>query len=440
MSCAGNPDVRAPAIDSLAAAGVRFENAYCTSPLCAPSRASMMTGRMPSEIGVNDNVREPERPFPDRSLGRVFAQAGYDCAYAGKWHVPGSEHGAPADVPDGPLASGFNEIYTGTHEGLADACGEYLAADGRRDSPFLLVASFNEPHGICEWARGQRPPSGEVADVDWRELPVLPPNFAAGSEEPEALRLVQRFAWTVHPTQRWDEEQWRRYRHAYFQLCERVDTEIGTLLDRLDTCGLRQETVIVFTSDHGDMQGAHGWNQKKTLYEESVGVPFIVVPPAEMAGASDASAGRVRDELVSVGLDLLPTLCDYAGITPDAEWTGASVRGLVESPADVRPAWRDEVVVETEWTFPGLMPPPVMSKLLARMVRSPRYTYMCHLWGLHREQLFDMERDPGEMTNLATSGAHQDILADHRRRLIEHCDALGDSFGRNVPGPGVPPR
>lgn len=152
------------------------------------------------------------------------------------------------------------------------------------------------------------------------------------------------------------------------------------------------------------------------------------------------SGGRVREDLVSVGLDLLPTLCDYAGIAPEPDWTGQSVRSLVESPSGARPEWREHVVAETEWTFPGLMPPPVMSGLIARMVRTPRYKYVCHSWGSHREQLFDLRCDPGEMTNLATSGAHQSVLADHRRRLVEHCEALGDPFGRYVPGPGVPPR
>ncbi|NEE02228.1 sulfatase family protein [Phytoactinopolyspora halotolerans] len=460
MSCAGNPDVHTPAIDSLAAAGVRFDNAYCTSPLCAPSRASMMTGLMPSELGIDDNVQVPDRPFPERSLGRVFADAGYDCAYGGKWHVPGAAHEASAvsgwaGAPEGSVASGFTEIYGGSHEGLAAACAEYLAAPDRRDAPFLLVASFNEPHGICEWARGQAPPSGEVPDVDWRELPVLPPNFAPGSEEPEALRLVQRYAWTVHPTQGWDEERWRRYRYAYFRLCERVDAEIGSLLAALDSSGLREETVVVFTSDHGDMQGAHQWNQKKNLYEESAGVPFIVVPPGDapngaanrdgrVRGAADRDEGvvdaRVREELVSVGLDLLPTLCDYAGIAPDPTWAGTSVRPLVGSASHVHPSWRDQVIVETQWRFPGLMPPPVMSGLIARMLRTSRYAYMCHSWGLHREQLFDLRRDPGEMTNLATDGAHQGILAEHRRRLAEHCEARGDGFARYVPGPDAAPR
>nr|WP_275264285.1 sulfatase-like hydrolase/transferase [Jiangella asiatica] len=437
MSCAGNPDVRTPAIDSLAARGVRFRHAYCTSPLCAPSRASMVTGRMPSELGVNDNIAAVPAGFPARSLGRVFRTAGYDCAYAGKWHVPGVRHdgpdGAPTPKPDAPPASGFDLIHAGDHDGLAEACGRYLASDERGRRPFLLVASFNEPHGICQWARGQKPPSGEVPDADWRELPLLPPNFAAGSEEPEALRLVQRFAWLIYPTQSWDEEKWRRYRYAYFRLCERADTEIATLLSALAAAGRREDTLIVFTSDHGDMQGAHRWNQKKNLYEESAGVPFVVVPPA------GARAGHTRDDLVSVGLDLLPTLCDYAGIEPDPRWAGRSVRSLVEAAPAGQP-WREHVVAETEWSFPGPAPAPAKGALVARMVRTARYKYLCHSWGLHREQLFDLDRDPGELTNLATSGAHQGILADHRSRLVEHCRAIGDVFVRHVPAPGLAPR
>ena len=438
MSCAGNTDVATPAIDSLAESGIRFRRAYCASPLCAPSRASMMTGRLPSQLGMDDNVAVPSTPFPDRCMGRIFAEAGYDCAYAGKWHVPGAvhyrsgDHGGPANQG---VASGFTEIFSGGHEGLAQACANFLADPARQDKPFLLVASFNEPHGICEWARGQTPPSGEVDDVDWRELPVLPPNFAAGSEEPEALRLVQKYAWNVHPTQQWGAEQWRRYRYAYFRLVERVDAEIAALLSALSAAGLGDDTLIVLTADHGDMQGAHGWNQKKNLYEESAGVPFIVVPPA---GATSAG---IRDELVSVGLDLLPTLCDYADIPGEPDWLGSSVRPLVEQQSDdARPEVREHVVSETQWMYGGLMPPPAMAYLIARMLRTPRYKYVCYSWGRHREQLYDLSQDPGEMINLATSGAHQDVLADHRRRLAGHCDEVGDPFRRYVPAPGVAPR
>ncbi len=140
----------------------------------------------------------------------------------------------------------------------------------------------------------------------------------------------------MHPTQGWDPDQWRRYRYAYYRLCERVDAEIGTLITALDRSGLRDDTMIVFTSDHGDGLAAHGWNQKKLLIEDVVGVPLIIVPPG-------GTAGTIRDELISVGLDLLTTLCDYAGLDPPAG-DGRSVRPLVEGAA---PPWRDQLVVET---------------------------------------------------------------------------------------------
>lgn len=429
MSCAGNTDLHTPALDSLAGSGVRFRHAYCTSPLCAPSRASMMSGRMPSEVGMNDNVTAPTAPFPARSLGTVFRDAGYECAYAGKWHVPGVTH--DGEGPDDRPSSGFRKLA----DSLDDVAGrsvEFLARARGQAPPFLLVASFNEPHGICQWARGQAPPSGEVDDPDWRELPVLPSNFAAGTEEPEAIRLAQQVGQMVHPTQQWDEEHWRRYRYAYYRLCERVDAEIGQVLAGLDEHGLRDDTVVVFTADHGDMQGAHQWNQKKNLYEEAAGVPFILAP-------AGAKGNAVRDELVSVGLDLLPTLCDYAGIKPDPEWAGMSVRTLVDGSSDG--PWRDDVVVQTEWALPGVnLIPGAYPPLKGRAVRSSRHKYMCFSWGRHREQLFDLHEDPGEMINLATSGRHQDVLAEHRRRLSERCEIIGDDFTQYIPSPGVAPR
>lgn len=386
----------------------------------------MMTARMPTEIGVDDNIYARPSTFPGRGMGNVFADAGYDCGYGGKWHAP--ESVAPPD-------SGFDHFFHGTHAGLAEACARFLTDPARSQRPFLLVASFNEPHGICEWARGQAPPSGDVPDVDWRELPVLPGNFAPGSEEAAVPRLVQDMAWIVHPTQNWNAEKWRRYRHAYYRLCERVDAEIATVIDALDRSGHRDDTLILFTSDHGDGLGAHHWNQKKILYDEVVRVPFIVVPPASLTGAE----GQVRDELVSVGLDLLPTLCDIAGIPADSEWNGRSVRPLLDQGNDV--SWREEVVAETVWRFPGLMPPPKQASLSGRMVRTNRFTYLCYSWGEHREQLFDMDTDSGQMVNLATSGSHQSVLDDHRRRLAEQCRANGDQqFTRFIPAARCAPR
>ena len=148
MSCAGNNDVKTPNMDRLAERGMRFTNAYCTLPLSGPSRAAMWTGYMPSVIGMEEN----ETPLPDsiavRTLGTLIENSGYDCALAGKWHV--NTNSLPSEH-----AFGFKNIHQFMDNGLSESVINYLR---NRDSkkPFFLVASSNNPHGICEYARRHR--------------------------------------------------------------------------------------------------------------------------------------------------------------------------------------------------------------------------------------------------------------------------------------------
>ncbi|MGW2545630.1 sulfatase family protein [Kitasatospora sp. NPDC001574] len=407
MSATGNPHLATPHMDALAAAGTRYRQAYCAQPLCAPSRASLLTGQLPSSLGVTGNEGGAE-PV----LGRLFADAGYDCGYGGKWHLP------ELDLPDG---HGFRRIHpAGDDAGLARAAAAFVRE--RRDRPFLLVASFLEPHGICEWARGQDPKTGPLpAPPPAEDCPPLPANFPPAPYEARLPRLAQR-AWAhTHPTEEWSEDDWRRYRYAYYALVERVDAHLGTVLSALrepaDGPEQRQEgrreTVVVFSSDHGDGAGAHRWNQKWALYEESVRVPFLVSGPG-------AAAGAVSDRLVSTGLDLVPTLCDLAGVTPPPGLPGRSVRA---------PEPRETVVVETRWELPGF------NNALGRMVRDPRHKYVCYAWGDHREQLFDLTADPGEMVNLAVDARHAALLDRFRSLLAVHCARSGDPFARFLPAP-----
>jgi len=159
------------------------------------------------------------------------------------------------------------------------------------------------------------------------------------------------------------------------------------------------------------------------MYDEVVRVPLIVCPPgAENGGAVDG------DHLVSNGLDLLPTLCDYAGLATPEGLAGASLRPLVDGrdPGD----WRDQLVIETE-----LSRNPAMS---ARMVRTERYKYAVYSYGRNREQLIDMRDDPGEMVNLAVERRYRDVLNAHRRRLYEWCLETGDLFEDHYSHPGQP--
>jgi len=412
LSCTGNRHVKTPAMDRLAAAGTRFERAYCANAVCMPSRFSMMTGVMPSRINSEHNFRVPD-PLPPvvlaNTLGRIFRNAGYDAAYGGKVHLP-----------FGIQPYGFRMITRDEREGLSEACAAFLRRE--HDHPFMLVASFINPHDICylalndyERAQGGNaawapPPAAATALAEALKLPSavsraeffrricppLPDNFEISRDEPSATRqhdppYPPRSYIQIH----WTEEQWRMHRWAYARLTERVDAKIGKLLQALRDSGREEDTWVVFLSDHGDMDAAHRMDSKAVLYEESVRVPLII------SRKGVTPAGRVdRTHLVSTGLDLVPTLCDLAGIPVPVPLKGRSVKPLamglrVED-------WRDHLVVENE---------------RSRLLRSQRYKYIVYEDGAPREMLIDLDKDPGEMVNLAADFGHQIVLAEHRAML-----------------------
>jgi arylsulfatase A-like enzyme len=201
-----------------------------------------------------------------------------------------------------------------------------------------------------------------------------------------------------------------------------VDGEIGKVLDALDETGLWESTVVIFTSDHGDGQGAHHWNQKWCLYDESVRVPFIVAAPG-------GRVGQVDGRLVSAGLDVVPTICDYAGIQPPGGIHGLSVRPLVEG-RDT-PDWRTFVASETSFGNWGTLWGDDYPK--ARMIRTGRYKYVAYDAANPREQLCDLERDPGEMTNLAGAPELAAVLQARRAHLRAWCRRTADAFEGSVP-------
>lgn len=423
LSCAGNPHLKTPAMDGLARNGARFERAYCANPVCVPSRFSMMTGVLPSRIGMEDNsgVKLPVPPeVLSHALGRVFREAGYETAYGGKVHTP---MGVPA--------MGFDQISRDSRMGLADACVEFL--ERQHDRPFLLVASFINPHDICymairDFARqtGARSPVLKGADRELQTLsealklpagvsreeffarlcPPLPANFEIPPGEPEAALPADRVNFRTYARKNWTAEQWRLHRWAYARLTERVDGEIGKVLDALRKAGLEESTLIVFSSDHGDMDSAHRLEHKSVLYEESARVPFLV------SWKGVTRPGLVdREHLVSTGLDLIPTLCDFAGIGTPQGLKGRSVRGLAEGRPV--PSWRDCLVVENA---------------RARMLRTDRYKYVVYESGRNREQLLDLADDPGEMINLASDPARAAVLMEHRRLLKKWYEENGETL------------
>lgn len=395
--------VHTPHLDRVRASGAFFEQAYVSFPLCVPARASLLTGRMPHEVGIMSNrhadaVEPGTRPD---SLGHLLGGAGYDCAYAGKWH---------ATTPEPPHDAGFDVIHPFGDLGLVEACASWLGDRAADDAPFLLVASFDDPHTICEYARNQPLPYGGVALGDVRDAPALPANFTPAPYEAQAVRDEQSRAAQMYGTLDYTPDEWRQYRFAYRRLIERFDAALGALLDGLDAAGLTESTIVVVTSDHGDGDGAHRWNQKTALFEECVRVPLIVNGPGVAPGT--------RLARVSASIDILPTLLEWAraALPEDLPGQPLSFEGA-ESSDD---AGARCIVVET--LFDHDAPP----RTRGRALYHGDYKYVVYSWGRYREQLFNLVDDSGERRNLAVESASDAVLEKMRRHLLDWCVATDD--------------
>jgi len=320
----------------------------------------------------------------ETTLADVFNAAGYHTIYCGKWHLPGSYPSAIEGFRVLPVGGGQGDLVDAAVSRTAEA---YLkTAD--RGQPFLLVTSLMQPHDICYWAiKGKAlVPEKTPFDALAGGLPDLPPNHRVRPPAPAKLdKLFYRG---------FSDEQWRYYIYVYYRQVEMLDADVGRILDALEDSGRADDTIILLTADHGEGRGRHQHVQKWYPYEESVKVPLIVSCPGRIA-----ENHRDDDHLVS-GLDLMGTVCDYAGIDAPGG-LGRSLRPLVENRHG---DWREFLV--TEHHVDG------------RMVRTPQFKYV-HYKDDPVEQLFDVQADPWEMNNLYEDPGHADVLGDHRRLLAE---------------------
>ena len=411
MSCAGNPYLKTPAMDSLASTGVRFDRAYCTDPVCIPSRFSLMTGRMPSEIGLRNNDLSQIDAIPEhiknQGLGYLFRNAGYDAAYGGKVHLPNF----------GVEDIGFDYLSSDERDELSDVCSEYIKR--QRNRPFLLIASFINPHDICYMAlrdfaetkhakdlinrgvteivtldRALQLPDGVSHGEFFRTYcPPLPPNFEPQRDEPEAIRwLLAQRPFRKNAREKWTAERWRMHRWAYCRLTEMVDVQIGRVLEVLRRSGKMNNTIVIFTSDHGDMDSAHRMEHKTAFYDEAGRIPLIVSRP----GVTPAGFVDSRN-LVSNGLDLFPTLCDCAGIAVPGDLKGKSFLPMAEGkePNSIRSCLK----LENE---------------IGRMIVTGNYKYAVYDHGENREQLTDLRNDPHEMRNGIKDTYNEKVVVQHR--------------------------
>ena len=404
MSCAGNDDLKTPNIDRLANEGVRFTNAYCAAPLCTPSRSSMFLGLMPHQSQLMVNGSPIPQKYINRTLGNILTEKGYECVYAGKWHLPTSSI---------DTVNGFKKIHGFGDIGLAESCVAFLHEKHRR--PFFMVAAFDNPHNICEYARKQPLPWAKVEEPPIKDCPNLPSNFWPAPYEPDLIRKEQSEHFKLYPTQRYTLDDWRRYRNTYYRLVEHVDGEIGKILDDLSRQGFDKNTIVIFSSDHGDGTGAHQWNQKSVLFEEVVNIPFIVRLPMTK------NRGIVLNQVVSNGPDLFATICDWANVSMPSYATGKSLTSLIEG--SEKGELHDFVVTETRFD---------RSDARGWMVRTPKFKYVLYDTGRYREQLFDMEHDRGEQVNLAVESKYEQILTQHRKLLRKWAEENNEPLLRKL--------
>lgn len=416
MSCAGDAIAETPNMDRLARAGVRFSNAYCSFPLCGPSRMSFMTCRHPHETRLWDNESQLSSDTP--TFAHAFLSAGYDTVLAGRMHFVGwdQRHGYAeriiGDVPESAyLAAGWKlkavlgdladtpgmsltgllksgPGRTGYHaydEAVTKAAVEWLGRRGANPGgpPFLLTVGYAAPH--CPFVA---PPDDFAlyrARIAYSDLPLPDENL-------HPANAARRRSFGTDPAPPVD-AQWRS-RVAYYGLCTFLDRQIGQVLAALEQAGLNDSTMIVYCSDHGEMLGEHGMWWKSTFYDGASRVPLIVSWPGRIA------AGESRGENVSL-VDVGPTLIDVAGVDALVGATGRSLRSLL---AGSGAGWENTAFAE--YAERGAV-------TACRMVRSGPWKFN-YYHGMPSE-LFHMQDDPGETGNLSGQPQYREI----ERRLSE---------------------
>jgi choline-sulfatase len=414
MTQAGYPHINTPGIDKLAAEGVTFTRSYCTYPVCVASRASIMTGLMPNKSHSDLTA------FP--GIGKTMQEAGYETVYFGKWHVSNSEIDEVADW------HGFQTW----QEESSDTLTKQHAVDylnGKKEKPFFMVVSFMNPHDCCQLARniaglGTRYHDGPVEEnMDPAQCPPLPANFAVPPNEAEGFSIrrnpdpeTEPRDFRKHPVRDWGETEWRQYMYGYDRLVEKVDNHILDVVNALEKQGLLENTLIIYTADHGDGHASHQWNQKQTFYEESINVPFVV----SWKGRTKANIVDSKT-LISSGLDIYPTLCSAAGITGGESIQGRDVGPYVLRSSTGKTDSRDFVVSELIQRRRG-------KTLTGRMVATEHCKYFLFDSGENREQLFDLQEDPGEMRPVTDLDSYSRQLVACRQMLKDWIVKTADSF------------
>lgn len=431
LGCYGQSYVKSPHIDRLAAQGTLFQRAYCQQTVCNPSRASVLTGLRPDTLRVWDLPTHFRENRPDVvTLPQLFKEHGYHAQCVGKishnwrqddwkgdpksWSVPSvlhyNNHGYDRPRVEGTvppnLVSGEDgmecrdvpdEAYFDGR--VAKTAIETLRRIGRSKSPFFLAVGFWKPHTPFNAPK-------KYWDLYDRDTIAVPENVEPPAGVPDIALTDSRYRGGP------DSDRLRAMHHGYLAAISYLDAQVGRVLDELTTLGLRDNTVIVFWSDHGLHLGEHGLLRKTTAFEIDARVPLIMATPRQVAA-------QKTDALVEL-LDLYPTLVELCGIEAPRQLEGTSLVPLLDDPArDLKRA------VLTQTPRPNY-PRGKRPEIMGYSIRSDRFRYTewrdFQTSAVRARELYDHESDPQETVNLAAVADHAGIVAQEARKLEEVLD------------------
>ncbi len=411
LGCRGNPTVQTPELDRLAHTGVLFENHFCTTPICCASRASIMLGEYAGSHGINDFATPLSPDQVESSYWGQMKQAGYHTGFIGKFGVGDKMPESAFDVwngfggqgfyfPEGPAGPHLNHI-------MRDQANAFIA-NAPRTKPFCVSVSFKAPHVQDEDPRQYLPSQDTEARYKGMVIPPLrgAPMSDINRFPPAIQRSENRRRWGVRFA---TPELYQASVKGYYRLVTGIDDVIGSMRATLDKQGLADNTVIVYSADHGIFNGEHGFAGKWYGHEESLRIPLIVHDPR-----LPAVARGKRIQAMTLNIDLQPSLLELAGIQSSSRAQGRSVAALMQNETVSRKAWF------FEHRFPDGGWIPSSEGIRTRGWKYIRYTDIAAPF----EELYDLRKNPAETVNLIANPAFQ----KQRAVLARYCSTWREAL------------
>ena len=441
ISCYGSQMNRTPNIDRIGNEGMRFNNCFCTNAICTPARGSIMTGKYSHKTGIKtlgDTIDQGQ----EQTLAQLLHRHGYQTAIVGKWHLGHGGHSDPSGfdywnvfpvqgrhIEPEMIEMGHRKTFKGYSADIVTDCSLEWLQRRENNAPFFLMATYKATHDPFF-------PNPKHRHLYTEPIPE-PPTFedtyqnraaaaAMSTAKVDAMHLKNHLPEPVpaHLTEdalkRWN---YQCYMQNYLRCAHAIDENVGRLLDYLDNEGIAENTLVIYSADHGFFLGDHGWYDKRFMYEESIRIPLLVRYPREIPAAGVS-------EQITLNVDFAPTLLDYADVPIPEDIQGESLRSSLKG--EVPSEWRTSMYYRY-WMHLAHFNIPAHYG-----VRTERYK-LIYYYGqalgaagaIDREtppewELFDLEKDPHEMHNVYPDAAYADVVAELKQELQRLRNELGD--------------